>query len=510
MDNLQKYISQIKLYIFGVLIISNAFIIGLLWYGTQKTDLENTLVIAVTGIVGLISPLILVVIIARHVSQPIRLLWQAILHVSPQHDGTPPPNIEKLKIGREMVTSLTMLVYQMAGTTLTKNQALITNENRSKIITDSLPLPIIVIGKDQNILFVNEAASKYLGNPSTDLIGKNIYSTMDLSFSSEHTLDVWLNDARANKLTASESWDRVRIKMPDNKGFLQFDMAAYYNKNNPSGVETILALFDHTKRYAEDDQALSFISLAVHELRTPLTLLRGYIEVFEEELSGKLDEELNDFLNKMQAAAQQLTAFVNNILNVARVESDQLILQLHEEKWGEIVKGVVNDFNLRAGVQGKAIECAITADLPTVAADRVSTYEVLGNLLDNAIKYSAKSQKIIIKAYPTKDGLVETTVQDFGTGIPENVLPNLFEKFYRNFKTKASVGGNGLGLYLCKSIISAHGGNIWVKSKEGEGTTVGFTLKPYRMLAAELKTSDNKDIVRGAHGWIKNHSLYRR
>jgi two-component system, OmpR family, sensor histidine kinase VicK len=101
-------------------------------------------------------------------------------------------------------------------------------------------------------------------------------------------------------------------------------------------------------------------------------------------------------------------------------------------------------------------------------------------------------------------------VQDFGVGIPSSVMPNLFSKFYRDHRNRAQIGGTGLGLYLSKAIISAHGGNIWVQSKEGEGSTFGFTLMPYERLAEELKNSDNNEIVRGAHGWIKNHSLYRR
>jgi two-component system sensor histidine kinase VicK len=90
------------------------------------------------------------------------------------------------------------------------------------------------------------------------------------------------------------------------------------------------------------------------------------------------------------------------------------------------------------------------------------------------------------------------------------VLPNLFEKFYRNHRTRAQIGGTGLGLYLTKSIITAHGGQVWAQSKEGEGSTFGFTLVPYVKLADELKKGNNTDIVRSAHGWIKNHSLYRR
>ncbi|HZM63807.1 MAG TPA: ATP-binding protein, partial [Candidatus Saccharimonadales bacterium] len=83
------------------------------------------------------------------------------------------------------------------------------------------------------------------------------------------------------------------------------------------------------------------------------------------------------------------------------------------------------------------------------------------------------------------------------------------EKFYRSHRSKEQVGGTGLGLYLSKAIVEAHGGHIWVQSKEGQGSVFGFTVVPYAQLAETSKAGDNKDIVRGAHGWIKNHSLYR-
>jgi signal transduction histidine kinase len=89
-------------------------------------------------------------------------------------------------------------------------------------------------------------------------------------------------------------------------------------------------------------------------------------------------------------------------------------------------------------------------------------------------------------------------------------MGNLFTKFYRDYHNREHVGGTGMGLFLSKAIVDAHGGNIWVRSREGQGTTFGFTLVPYTELADEQKKSDNADITRTAHGWIKNHSLYRR
>lgn len=334
---------------------------------------------------------------------------------------------------------------------------------------------------------------------------------MSLDFSGESTFSAWLDGCRQSRVTSTTSWQRVRLNSPNEPDrHKQFDMAAYYSKDSTAGVETMIAIFDRTEAYNQDDDGLGFIALAVHELRTPLTMLRGYIEVLEDELSDQLDPEMQSFVHKMHASSQQLATFVNNILNVARVEENQLTLRLTEEDWPSIVKQTIHDIKLRVQVHKKVVEWEIAPNLPLVAADKVSIYEVLTNLIDNAVKYSTNSDRIKVRVRLTNDGMIETTVQDFGVGIPENVVPHLFEKFQRNHRNRAQIGGTGLGLYLSKAIVTAHGGNIWVSSREGEGSTFGFTLQPYERLAEELKASNNQGIERTAHGWIKNHSMYRK
>jgi two-component system phosphate regulon sensor histidine kinase PhoR len=195
---------------------------------------------------------------------------------------------------------------------------------------------------------------------------------------------------------------------------------------------------------------------------------------------------------------------------VARVEDDQLELSLQEENWATILKNSIEMISLRAKVRGITLKCTIQVGLPDVGVDRLSIREVVNNLIDNAIKYSGNSRVIEVNSYLNKDGLVETTITDYGLGISSNIMTNLFTKFYRDHRNRAQIGGTGLGLYLSKAIIDAHGGTIWVRSKENEGSTFGFTLIPYTQLTEEMKRSGNQEITRGAHGWIKNHSLYRR
>lgn len=516
MDYFGKLVKQIRLLALAFFVLSNAIVAATVWAIIQfvPADMPVAVIVLLAVIVGLVVSLLFAKWLALAATQPIRYIWKAVLHVAPGQHEMAAPDLSKIQIGKELVTSLALQVYQLAslsptGKTMPPKTAIPQAESHQNSVLLNFPLPIFVMNKDQVVMFANTAALTYLGKQAAEVTGNIMYSVLDLAFSEEETFDNWLSNCRADKVTASRMWERVRVSLPDQPK-KQCDLAAYYNKNNPDNAETVITLFDKDKTYGSNDDAISFIALAVHELRTPLTMLRGYIEVFEDELGGKLTPELNGFMQKMQASAQQLTAFVSNILNVARVEEDQLFLQLHEEDWRATLKNIIEDMSLRAQVRGKKLEYNIPAELPSAAIDSVSMYEVVSNLIDNAIKYSDKSERIVIRTYLRDDGFIETTVQDFGLGIDASILGNLFEKFYRNHRSRAQVGGTGLGLYLSKAIVKAHGGQIWVQSKPGQGSIFGFTLQQYAKLADTQKTVDNQGMRRVAHGWIKNHSFYRR
>jgi signal transduction histidine kinase len=510
MDYLQKFVSQVRNGLFLTLMINNALILFDWWVLHQVFHLGFAQVLIGMIVVSILSLTFLPQLSAKYITEPTKLIWQAILHIAPDVANVPAPDLKKPSMGHELVTYLASHVYQLASVvdTIEKTTTKSSDDLKRDFVANSMPLPLMILDKNQTVLFANNAMCMYLERNPKDTIGQNVYSILDMSFNSSQTFDAWLKDAKTNAAVATKSWERVRIDVGEYRTRHQFDLAAYYNQGNPNGFETMMVFFDHSKRYAEDDQALSFVALAVHELRVPITLLRGYIEALEEELEGKMDPEMADFMRKMSAAAQTLSAFINNMLNVARVESNQLMLKLHEERWAEIVQAAVNDISLRAKLQGVEITTRVEDALPTVGVDRVGIYEVLINLMDNAIKYSRTGQKITVSAYKTNDGFVETTVEDSGAGIPTNIVPHLFEKFYRSHRSRSQVGGTGLGLFLSKSIVDAHGGKIWVRSQEGKGSTFGFTVQPFANLAEEQKTGDNKDITRGAHGWIKNHSMY--
>lgn len=513
MDNLRKLRSQIRIYLLGLAIAGNVLVLGLYYALGNYAHLGAPLALGSSLALAILLSAVIAQLGSNLSMETVQALWQAILHLNPTEHGIAAPKIEDLRVGRELVAGLSAQVYQLASVADSAS-AEATEKARDlghNFVAQNLPLPLILLDSAETIKFVNEAAAKYLGIASADITGKNVYMVLDLSFPSESTFDKWLKTVKVQSATATASWERVRLNIRDNHPPRLFDMAAYYNRENPDNNTTMLVLFDHTKQYSQDDQAVSFIALSVHELRTPLTLLRGYMEVFQDEIGSTItDPELKDFMLKMQSQAEQLTAFVNNILNVARVDDDQMELQLQSEDWSGILKSSVEMMGLRAKVRDITLHCRIAKDLPPVGVDPLSIREVISNLIDNAIKYSGNSKTINIETYINKDGLIETTVQDFGLGISESILPNLFTKFYRDHRNRAQIGGTGLGLYLSKAIVTAHGGNMWVRSRENEGSTFGFTLMPYARLTEEMKKNGNQEITRGAHGWIKNHSLYRK
>lgn len=503
--HLEKTLKAVTLYVLFWMVLSGLLLIGGWWLADQYLDARPVYLLGglVTG--WLILSLIIGSLIARSATAPLKALSEAILHISPSPIPVKSPDINKLRLGRELIAGLIRQVYELNTSTAAAQTGV---SVPAGVSLEQLPVAVIALDQDSNITYANRKARE-LVSAEKELIGSNLYGVFDILFQTEETLGAWIEKARDSAVTAQKIWHEVRVNTYGDE--VQYiDLAATYSKTSGEQTsEVLLTLFDETDVYAQQDRSLSFIALAVHELRTPLTLLRGYIEVFEEELDTA-KPELKEYMRRTRVATETLTAFVGNILDVARLDQNQLTLRLNKEDWREVLTSIVKDMELRAKVRDKTIELSIGDNLPPVGVDRISISEVLMNLIDNAIKYSPPDKKTIkVSAYQNKEGLVETVVQDYGVGIPEAVLPHLFEKFSRSHRSRASISGTGLGLYLSKALVSAHGGNIWVRSHEGEGSIFGFTLLPFDQVAKQSESGDN-GITRSAHGWIKNHSLSRR
>jgi signal transduction histidine kinase len=462
----------------------------------------------ILGLILLINVLINTIIFVIAV-KPTRDLMAAIVHVSGEKSALTPPNPNTEKNERNGFKDALQTVYELAsksGSVLvpgTPNNATTTQPEAMTDIKEALDETVcgfITMNEKRVITYANKAAPVHLD--------PNGQQSLGLLFNGTDTLDTWLNECDTNAVHADKVWTRIPDRLPNEENRRFFDVIASYQKG--AKAETVLTLIDRTSRYIVDEESLDFIAFAAHELRGPITVIRGYLEVLDDELAGVLQNDQHELFRRLTVSANRLSGYINNILNTSRYDRRHLMVHLSEDTLAGVYDMITDDMQLRAGAQGRLLSVSIPADLPTIAVDRASMSEVLGNLIDNAIKYSNEGGAINVTAKVSGE-FVEVSVEDHGIGMPESVVSQLFQKFYRSHRSRETVAGTGIGLYISKAIVESHGGNISVRSEDGHGSTFTVSLPIYATVAQKLKAGDNsnKSMINEGTGWIKNHSMYR-
>jgi len=218
-----------------------------------------------------------------------------------------------------------------------------------------------------------------------------------------------------------------------------------------------------------------FIASVSHDLRTPLFSLIGYLDLLR---NGKVNEPdvQKEFLTRASKDVDRLLDMVNELLDISRLESDSLVLNWEELDLGAVILDVLQSFQEKANVRQISLTSILMESSMIVEADPLRMRRVLANLVENAIKFSEPGSKISISA-EKMNGNITINVIDQGYGIPSEELSKVFDKFYQaRTKIKKNTFGMGLGLYISKQIVEAHGGCIAVKSQLGAGSTFTITL----------------------------------
>jgi len=215
----------------------------------------------------------------------------------------------------------------------------------------------------------------------------------------------------------------------------------------------------------------ALLSSVSHDLRTPLAVVTGATSALLDEGAPKDEKSRRELLETAHDEAQRLNRLVRNLLDMTRLEAGALKVHKEAQSIEDIVGAALE--RLEDRLRGREIETDIPADLPLVPFDSILVEQVLINLLENATKYTPAGSPITIAAR-AKEGEVEVEVADRGPGVPEADAERVFDKFYRAREKEG--GGVGLGLTICRGIINAHGGRIWVEPREGGGSRFRFTL----------------------------------
>lgn len=477
------------------------------WFLWQFAGLEPLSAFTYSLVALIVLQLAVAPVLVGFMSRPLKILSQALMRVTDDSAQVAPPNVNTPQYEKSGLKAMVETIYDLAVAsgkgdateTIPSNDT--TNGNFYRSLVDSLPVGVIALNDKADVTYVNTIAPTHVDSSDKHVI--------ELNFDQTDSLDTWLASCQ-DKLRDTKIWHRVANKLLGEEERRIFDVVGYYRKRGDEGIETILVTIDRTTEYAPQEEDMDFIALAAHELRGPITVIRGYLDLLGQELPN-LSAEQQQLIDRLQVSSERLSGYINNILNVSRYDRNHLNLHLQENRLIDIITALVPDLALRAKTQNRKLTFHIPDTLPTIAADRSSLSEVISNLIDNAIKYSKDEGEVIVNA-AVKDTFVEITVQDFGIGMPGSVMGNLFNKFYRSHRSRQTVSGTGLGLYICKAIVESHGGDIWVRSVEGEGTTFGFTIPIYSTVADKLgeDNNGNEKIIEQKEGWIKNHAMFRR
>jgi signal transduction histidine kinase len=246
-----------------------------------------------------------------------------------------------------------------------------------------------------------------------------------------------------------------------------------------------------------DQLKQDFVSNVTHELRSPLTSLRGYVEFLLRGDAGQLSEEQIDNLIVVKNNAARLAKFIDNLLDVSKIEA--LKVELHPEAvpLPRAAKEMEVMFRPEAQEKNVKLELRIPEDLPRLWADPDKLSEILMNLISNAFKFTPSGGQVTVSG--TKDGdFVHVSVKDTGVGIPKESLNSVFNKFEQVKPTEGLVRktkGTGLGLTIVKGFVEAHGGRVWIESETDKGTTVHFTL-PVAKDESDLVYSESRTVER--------------
>lgn len=355
-----------------------------------------------------------------------------------------------------------------------KNNELEAKNLSDTAVLDTLPDPLIMIDGEGNISDANLAARS--------MFGKNIRKkSIDKIINSNNFIEA------INRILKNESETESLIfyvsKPIDQKLYAHIKKLPTVSDENAVAV---ISIYDLTKAMKIEKMQSDFVANASHELRTPLAIISGFIETLQ--TSAKSDTEAQDkFLRIMKEQAEYMSALIENLLSLSKIELMQDMLPSEKTNIIKIVNEVADALDIKAKNNKMEIHTFTEHDIPEIIADGNQIKQVIQNLTDNAIKYGAQNNDIMIKVeqvenIPTSPNIkihqgpaIAISINNKGQKISDDNLARLTERFYRMQEHKdKNIKGTGLGLSIAKQIIVRHRGNITVKSNAYNGTT--FTI----------------------------------
>jgi two-component system NtrC family sensor kinase len=266
---------------------------------------------------------------------------------------------------------------------------------------------------------------------------------------------------------------RISGKAPMREEVELGDGRVYSAQHTPiEGIGQAIVMQDISHLKELDRIKSEFVTTVSHDLRSPLTAIMGYIELVQR--SGPLTAQQEEFIRRIELSIEQITDLVNNLLDLGRIEAG-LDMGKEPTPVSLMARYAVEGIRSNASRKGLELEADLPEDLPPVLGAPIRLRQMVGNLLDNAVKYTPPGGRVRVEAVAEGDQVI-LRVRDSGPGVPPADQPYLFDKFYRGSNVPPELPGTGLGLSIVKSIVDNHAGRIWVDSVAGQGTTFTIVL----------------------------------
>jgi PAS domain S-box-containing protein len=341
---------------------------------------------------------------------------------------------------------------------------------------------LVAIDINQKVILINRKGCEILGRKEEEIIGKNWFDNFVPERARAEEVAIF-EELMAGESEPVQYFENSVLAKPCGEAFIAWHNTALTDE--AGNIVGALGLgVDITERwllrkkmveYEELDKLKSdLLSNVSHELRTPLAIIKGYSTMLLHYDRRLISQEKEEYLRAIDKATDRLTNYVDRLLDMSRLDAGLLKLDRKPTRISKLIGEAVAEGQLRA--PGYSIVSHGRNKLPRINIDAKRIREVLDNLIDNAIKYSRNGVEVVVSARRVRQELL-ISVADQGIGIPSDELERVFDRMYRiEQRLTTEVGGLGLGLAICKGLVEAHGGQIWVESKVGRGSTFHFTI----------------------------------
>ena len=338
-------------------------------------------------------------------------------------------------------------------------------------LLDLLPDAVLQLDADRRVIAANAEAADLTGFPVDQLIGRGCAEMLDPR--GKNGKPIWLDgwhrsaDLRSVKQLPEQE---VTISRADGSDVHTLVTGTYVRSEDGALAGVVLVLREAGRRAHQAASGIEIVSTVSHELRSPLTSVKGYTSLLLNRWDRLKDDQKRMMLEQVHHDADRVTRLITELLDISRLESGRLVLRRQMVNLPKLTESVIE----KVGLEYPDLDASASypAEFPRVYADPDKVEQVLTNLVENACKYA--SPKGISVVGESNNGEVAVTVTDSGEGIPEADLPKVFSKFFRRDLGKPT--GSGLGLWISRGLVEAHGGRLSASSIPKQGTAFRFTL----------------------------------